>query len=219
MKSKEDLFESREVIWRSYRDEISKEASKFSASEDKRLQKIKKEIKVLDPTILDSINVDIGISSGVGANINFSDKYSKLSFSMDGVDEHLLEDLNNAVTEANGLKEQDFVIDKDYQLLDLQLPREMESKETLKQIDLDLAELSNDVQFFPTSAQESLYVLDESVKLAKKKKDPISAEEKVSITAISNTTDVKWAYFSSFGIALVSLLVIIIMVILIVTLW
>ncbi len=219
MKQKEVLFESRVDLWRSYRDEISKEASKFSATEDKRLQKIKKEIRVLDPTILDSINVDVGVSSGIGANINFSDKYSKLSFSMDGVDERLLEDLNNAVAEANALENQDFVINKDYELLDFQLPKEIKAKETFAQIDTDLAELSNDVQFFPNRAKESLYVLDESIELAKKKKEPISADEKVSIASIANTTDVKWAYFSSFGITLFSLLVIIIMVILIITLW
>ncbi len=123
MNKKEVLFESRVDLWRAYRDEISKEASKFSTTEDKRLQKIKKEIRLLDPTILDSINVDIGVSSGISANINFSDRYSKLSFSMEGVDERLLEDLNNAVNEANTLKDQDFVIDKNYELLDLKLPR------------------------------------------------------------------------------------------------
>ncbi len=163
MNKKEVLFESRVDIWRAYRDEISKEASKLSATEDKRLQKIKKEIRVLDPTILDSINVDIGVSSGVGANINFSDRYSKLSFSMEGVDDRLLEDLNSAVSEANVLKEQDFVIDKNYELLDLKLPRDIRAKETFAQIDSELATLSNEVQFFPTRAQESLYVLNESI--------------------------------------------------------
>ncbi len=54
---------------------------------------------------------------------------------------------------------------------------------------------------------------------AKKKKEPISPEEKVNIKSFGNTTDVKWTYFSSFGVTLASLLVIIIMVILIITIW
>ncbi len=219
MNKREVLFESRVDIWRAYRDEISKEASKFSTTEDKRLQKIKKEIRLLDPTILDSINVDIGVSSGISANINFSDRYSKLSFSMEGVNEHLLEELNNAVNEANTLKDRDFVIDKNYELLDLKLPRDIKAKETFEHIDKELAELSNDVQFFPTRAKESLYVLNESIEQAKKKSEPISHDEKVNINTINNSTDVKWTYFSAFGITLTSLLVIIIMVILIITLW
>ncbi len=219
MEPKKTVFPSRIDIWRSYRDEISKEASSISVTEGKKIQKIKREIKTIDPSILEAMNLDMNISKGIGADINFRDKYSKLLFTMDGVDNRLLEDLNKAVSEANALKEQDFVITKDYELVDLQLPRDVRAKQTFKELDSQLAELSNSVQFFPTKAQESLYVLNESINLAKSKVDPIAAEEKVSIAKIDATKDMKWVYFISFGATLLALLVIIIMVILIIVLW
>lgn len=219
MNQKELQFQSRVDLWRAYRDEIAKDASKISINEGKKIQKYKKDIRAIDPSILEAMNTDVKISSGINADVNFRDKYSKLVFSMEGVDERLLDELNSAASKANELKDKEFVITKDYELIDLQLPRDIKAKETFDKLDSQIAELSNAVQHFPDNAKESLYILNESIQLAKSKSEPIASDEKVSLTAIPTSRDLKWPYFLSFGGALLALLVIIIMIICIMVLW
>lgn len=216
MKQNQITFKKRQDVWRSYRDNIYKELSKAAglSSDNAKISKLIKNINSIDQGILADLNdININISEGSEANIDFYSQYKPLSFEIDNLDPAIIKKIENEIAQANEFRNKSKFIDESGNFVFPKTTNDQQNEEMLENIKYNIDIMSDTIKNFPELAKNDLSILEQSLSIAKSKaNEPINPSNKVYAGKIKDSKDLKILYFISV-IALVAILVIIIILV------
>ncbi|MGL4948413.1 MAG: hypothetical protein ACRC42_03440 [Mycoplasma sp.] len=208
-------FEKRTEKWREYRDEIEKISLKLSSplTNDKKLVKLMSSINSIDESILTNISTNIDLSQTQNFKMNISKRYDSLSLEIAGLNNDLLKKIEKEFNEAEKLKKNYFLLNSDGNLSDEVLSR-------FRTQDLELANIKNQSKLikerivnFPETSAKDLEVLNTVLEGVKSKLQNDVYDNRVSTKKISPSRDLKYFYYLTLLLFIVSIIVVLTMLV------